>query len=246
MDTPVLSGIARRIVQEELLDPQVAAKASRQASQDKIPFITYLVQNKLAKARDLAMVCAEEFGYPFLDLNALDRDHQPEVNLVSDKLIRQHCVLPLYKRGNRLFLALSDPTNQQALSDIQFNTGLMTDAVIVEDDKLRATIDKYLDSANSGFDDMADADLDGIEVEAVTDEDKGKSGTNEAEEAPIVRFVNKMLLDAVKKGSSDLHFEPYEKTYRVRFRTDGVLHEAARPPVQLGVKIAARLKVMSN
>jgi len=246
MDTPVLSGLARRIVQEELLDAQVAGKASRQASQDKIPFITYLVQHKLAKARDLAMVCAEEFGYPYLDLTALDRDSQPEPNLVSEKLIRQHCVLPLYKRGNRLFLALSDPTNQQALSDIQFNTGLMTDAVIVEDDKLRTAIDKYLDSAGSGLGEMADADLDGLEVEAVTEDDKRKDAGNDAEDAPIVRFVNKMLLDAVKKGSSDLHFEPYEKTYRVRFRTDGILHEVAKPPVQLGVKIAARLKVMSS
>lgn len=246
MDTPVLSGLARRIVQEELLDAQVAGKASRQASQDKIPFITYLVQNKLAKARDLAMVCAEEFGYPYLDLAALDRESQPEPELVSEKLIRQHCVLPLFKRGNRLFLALSDPTNQQALSDIQFNTGLMTDAVIVEDDKLRTAIDKYLDSAGGGLGEMADADLDGLEVEAVTDDDKRKDTANDAEDAPIVRFVNKMLLDAVKKGSSDLHFEPYEKTYRVRFRTDGILHEVAKPPVQLGVKIAARLKVMSS
>ena len=246
MEAPVLSGLARRIVQEELLDAQVAGKASRQASQDKIPFITYLVQNKLAKARDLAMVCAEEFGYPYLDLAALDRESQPEPELVSEKLIRQHCVLPLYKRGNRLFLALSDPTNQQALSDIQFNTGLMTDAVIVEDDKLRTAIDKYLDSAGGGLGEMADADLDGLEVEAVTEDDKRKDAGNDAEDAPIVRFVNKMLLDAVKKGSSDLHFEPYEKTYRVRFRTDGVLHEVSKPPVQLGVKIAARLKVMSS
>lgn len=247
MDTPALSGLARRIVQEELLDAQVAGKASKQASQDRIPFITYLVQNKLAKARDLALVCAEEFGYPYLDLAALDRDSQPEVNLVSEKLIRQHSVLPLYKRGNRLFLALSDPTNQQALSDIQFNTGLMTDAVIVEDDKLRVAIDKYLDSAASaGFGDMDNVELDGLEVEAVVDDDNRKDAANETEDAPVVRFVNKMLLDAVKKGSSDLHFEPYEKTYRVRFRTDGVLHEVAKPPVQLGVKIAARLKVLSS
>src|SRR5690554_4345213 len=164
MDTPALSGLARRIVQEELLDMQTAGKASQQASQEKIPFITYLVQNKLAKARELALVCAEEFGYPYLDLSALDRESQPEPELVSEKLIRQHCVLPLYKRGNRLFLALSDPTNQQALSDIQFNTRLMTDAVIVEDDKLRTAIDKYLDSAGSGLGEMADADLDGLEV----------------------------------------------------------------------------------
>src|SRR5690606_39937035 len=149
--TPALSGLARRSVQEELLDVQTAGRASKQASQDKIPLITYLVQNKLAKARDLALVCAEEFGYPFFDLAALDRDSQPEGNLVSEKLIRQHCVLPLYKRGNRLFLAISDPTNQQALSDIEFNTALMTDAVIVEDDKLRAAIDTYLGSAERGF-----------------------------------------------------------------------------------------------
>src|SRR5690554_2578142 len=194
MDTPVLSGLARRIVQEELLDAKVAAKASQQASQDKIPFITYLVQHKLAKARELAMVCAEEFGYPYLDLAALDRDSQPEVSLVSEKLIRQHSVLPLYKRGNRLFLALSDPTNQQALSDIQFNTGLMTDAVIVEDDKLRIAIDKYLDSASSsGFGEMEDADLDGLDVEAVADDEKRSDNGQDTEDAPVVRFINKML-----------------------------------------------------
>ena len=246
MDTPTLSGLARRIVQEELLDAQAAGKASQLASQDKIPLITYLVQNKLAKARDLARVCAEEFGYPYLDLAALDRESQPEVSLVSEKLIRQHCVLPLYKRGSRLYLALSDPTNQQALSDIQFNTGLMTDAVIVEDDKLRTAIDKYLESGTSGLGDVDDGDLDGLEVESAANDDKRKDGSNDAEDAPVVRFVNKMLLDAVKKGSSDLHFEPYEKLYRVRFRTDGILHEVSKPPVQLGVKIAARLKVMSS
>src|SRR5690606_3957813 len=186
MDTPVLSGLARRIVQEELLDVQTAGRASKQASQDKIPLITYLVQNKLAKARDLALVCAEEFGYPFFDLAALDRDSQPEGNLVSEKLIRQHCVLPLYKRGNRLFLGISDPTNQQALSDIQFNTGLMTDAVIVEDDKLRAAIDKYLDSADTRFGDMVDSDRDGLELEAVVDDDQRKDGREAADDAPGV------------------------------------------------------------
>ena len=245
METPVLSGLARRIVQEQLLDPQTAGKASKQASVDKIPFITYLVQNKLANARDLAAVCAEEFGYPFFDLGSLDTEHQPR-DLVSEKLIRQHNVMPLYKRGSRLYLAISDPTNQQALSDIQFNTGLMTDAVMVEDDKLHAAIDKYLDSPTGGLGDMSDSDLDDLDVQSVTDDDKKDAGGGDADDAPIVRFVNKMLLDAVKMGSSDLHFEPYEKVYRVRFRTDGILHEVAKPPVQLGVRIAARLKVMSS
>lgn len=243
MDTPALSGLARRIVQDQLLDAQVASKASKQASQDKIPLITYLVQNKLANARDLAMLCAEEFGYPYCDLAAIDKESQPQ-DLVSEKLIRQHSVIPLFKRGSRLFLGISDPTNQQALSDVQFSTGLMTDAVIVEDDKLHTLIEKFLDSPTGGLGDMSDADLDDLDVQSVRDDDKQEGGTD-SDDAPIVRFVNKMLLDAVRMGSSDLHFEPYEKIYRVRFRTDGILHEVAKPPVQLGVRIAARLKVMS-
>ena len=244
MENPSLSGLARRIVQDELLDAAVAAKATQQASQDKIPFITYLVQKKLASARDLAMVCAEEFGYPYFDLLAIEKEAQPQ-DLVSEKLIRQHSVLPLFKRGSRLYLATSDPTNQQALSDIQFNTGLMTDAVIVEDDKLHLAIEKFLDSPTGGLGDMSDADLDDLDIQSVTDDDK-KDMSNDSDDAPIVRFVNKMLLDAVRMGSSDLHFEPYEKAYRVRFRTDGILHEVSKPPQQLGVRIAARLKVMSS
>lgn len=246
MEAPALSGLARRIVQDNLLDVQAAGKASKQATQDKIPLITYLVQNKLANARDLAMVCAEEFGYPFVDLASIDKEHQPQ-DLVSEKLIRQHNVLPLFKRGSRLFLALSDPTNQQALSDIQFSTGLMTDAVMVEDDKLHAAIEKFLDSPTGGLGDMGDSDLDELDIQSVDEDEKPKNAAGgDADDAPIVRFVNKMLLDAVKMGSSDLHFEPYEKIYRVRFRTDGILHEIAKPPVQLGVRIAARLKVMSS
>lgn len=247
METPALSGLARRIVQDNLLEAGAAAKASKQASTDRIPLITYLVQHKLANARDLAMLCAEEFGYPFYDLSSVDKESQPEQGLVSEKLIRQHNVMPLFKRGNRLFIALSDPTNQQALSDIQFNTGLMTDAVVVEDDKLHTAIDKYLDSPAGGLGDMTDDELDDLDVQSVRDDDKSDAGQGgDADDAPIVRFVNKMLLDAIKMGSSDLHFEPYEKMYRVRFRTDGILHEVSKPPVQLGVRIAARLKVMSS
>ncbi|MEH6498031.1 MAG: type IV-A pilus assembly ATPase PilB [Pseudoalteromonas distincta] len=245
MDTPALSGLARRIVQDQLLDAQVAGKASKQASQDKIPFITYLVQNKLASARDLAMLCAEEFGYPYCDLSAIDKESQPQ-DLVSEKLIRQHSVLPLFKRGSRLFLGISDPTNQQALSDVQFSTGLMTDAVIVEDDKLHTMIEKFLESPTGGLGDMSDGELDDLDIQSVKEDEKKDGGAGDADDAPIVRFVNKMLLDAVRMGSSDLHFEPYEKVYRVRFRTDGILHEMAKPPIQLGVRIAARLKVMSS
>ena len=164
METPALSGLARRIVQEGLIQADVAAKACQQASQDKIPLITHLVQKKLADARSLAMTCAEEFGYPYFDLSALDKEAQPK-ELVSEKLVRQHNVMPLFKRGSRLYLAISDPTNQQALSDVQFHTGLMTDAVIVEDDKLLSAIEKYLDSPTGGLGDIGDADLDELDVQ---------------------------------------------------------------------------------
>ena len=246
METPALSGLAQRLVAAQLLDQPTAAKASQQASQDKIPLITYLVQHKLTNARDLAMLCAEEFGYPYMDIGVLDREAQPERDLVSEKLIRKHNVLPLFRRGNRLYIGLSDPTNQQALSDIQFNTGLIVDAVIVDEDKLAVTIDRFLDAPAGGLGDVGDASLDDLDIEATQEDGPQKDADGDgSDDAPIVRFVNKMLLDAIKMGSSDLHFEPYEKLYRVRFRTDGVLHEVAKPPVQLGVRIAARLKVMS-
>jgi type IV pilus assembly protein PilB len=165
---------------------------------------------------------------------------------VAEKLIRQHRVLPLWKRGNKLFVGVSDPTNHQAITDIQFSTGLNTEAVLVEDDKLGDAIEKFFDSTSSGMDDLADVDLDGLDVEAVNDDEPETGDGNSADDAPVVRFVNKMLLDAIKKGSSDLHFEPYEKAYRVRFRTDGMLQEIARPPIQLAPRMSARLKVMAG
>ena len=243
-DAVSLSGLARQVAQAGLLDEKGAQQAQLQAARNKLPLITYLVQNKLVKARDLAELTAEQFGVAFFDLGALDKESQPR-DLVSEKLIRQHRALPLWRRGNKLYVGVSDPSNHQAVTDIQFSTGLNTEGVLVEDDKLGEAIEKFFDTA-SGMDDLGDMDLDGLDVEAV-DEDKQDSGTgNEADDAPVVRFVNKMLLDAIKGGSSDLHFEPYERTYRVRFRTDGILHEVARPPVQLSPRISARLKVMAS
>src|SRR5690606_4072782 len=166
-------------------------------------------------------------------------------DLVSEKLVRQHRVLPLQRRGNKLYVAVSDPSNHQVINDIQFNTGLTVEAVLVEDDKLGYAIDKFFESANTALDGLADADLDELDVEISGGATQDEGEHNEADDAPVVRFVNKMLLDAIKRGSSDLHFEPYEKAYRVRFRTDGVLHEVARPPVQLVSRISARLKVMA-
>jgi type IV pilus assembly protein PilB len=241
--TVILSGLARQMVLAELLDEKAALQAQQQAQRNKLSLVTYLVQNKLVKSRALAELASDQFGVAFLDLNTIDRDSQPR-ELVSEKLIRQHRVLPLWRRGNKLFVGLSDPSNHQAVTDVQFSTGLNTEAILVEDDKLGEAIDKFFDSAATGLEELADVDLDGVDVESVDDKrDEGTGG--DADDAPVVRFVNKMLLDAIRGGSSDLHFEPYEKVYRVRFRTDGMLHEVARPPIQLAPRLSARLKVMA-
>ncbi|MBS7725285.1 type IV-A pilus assembly ATPase PilB [Pseudomonas lalucatii] len=240
-----MTGLARQLVTAELLDERAASQAQAQAQRNKIPLVSYLVQNKLAKSRAIAEIAAEQFGVPFLDLAAIDKDSQPR-DVVSEKLCRQHRVLPLYKRGNKLFIALSDPSNHQAVTDIQFSTGVSTEALLVEDDKLGDALDRFFDNGSTGMEDLADVDLDGLDVEAVNEDKEEAAGGNEADDAPVVRFINKMLLDAIKGGSSDLHFEPYEKTYRVRFRTDGILQEVAKPPIQLASRISARLKVMAS
>tara|TARA_R110000868_G_scaffold393118_1_gene664040 strand:+ start:3871 stop:5586 length:1716 start_codon:yes stop_codon:yes gene_type:complete len=244
-DSVSLTGLARQMVLAELLDEKAAQQAQAQAQRNKLSLVTYLVQNKLVKSRVLAELASDQFGVSFVDLNAIDKESQPK-DLVTEKLVRQHRVLPLWRRGNKLFVAVSDPTNHQAITDIQFSTGMNTEAILVEDDKLGDAIDKFFDSAASGMDDLADIDLDGLDVEVVNDDTEAAGDGNSADDAPVVRFVNKMLLDAIKKGSSDLHFEPYEKTYRVRFRTDGILQEIARPPIQLSPRISARLKVMAG
>ncbi|MES2820528.1 MAG: type IV-A pilus assembly ATPase PilB [Pseudomonadota bacterium] len=241
-DTVNLSGLAKQLVLAELLDEKTAQQAHGQAQRNKISLVTYLVQNKLVKSRQLAEVAAEQFGVAYMDLGSLDKDSLPK-DLVAEKLVRQHRVLPLWRRGNKLFVGISDPTNHQAITDVQFSTGLNTEAVLVEDDKLGEAIDKFFDTGTGGLEDMGDLDLD---IEASSDDGQGAEATQEADDAPVVRFVNKMLLDAIKGGASDLHFEPYEKAYRVRFRTDGILHEIARPPIQLAPRISARLKVMAS
>jgi len=240
-----LSGLARQMVLAGVLDERTAQQAQVQALRNKTSFVTYVVQNKLAKGRAVAEVASEQFGVALLDLAALDKEVPPK-DVVSEKLARQHRLLPLAKRGNKLYVAVSDPANHQAISDIQFSTGLTTEAILVEDDKIGDAIDKFFDNGSTGLEDLGDVDLDGVDVETVSDDIKGDDGGAEADDAPVVRFVNKMLLDAIRGGSSDLHFEPYEKAYRVRLRTDGILHEVARPPIQLAPRISARLKVMAG
>ena len=244
-DNVALSGLAKQMVLTGLLDDKTAQQAQQQAARNKLSLVTYVVQNKLANGRAVAELAAEQFGVAYMDLNALDKEIQLK-DVVSEKLARQHRVLPLIKRGHKLFVAVSDPTNQQAVTDIQFSTGLTTEAILVEDDKLGLALDKFFESATSGLEDLGDVDLDGVDVQTVSDDSANDDAGEAADDAPVVRFVNKMLLDAIRGGSSDLHFEPYEKVFRVRLRTDGILHEVARPPVQLAPRISARLKVMAG
>jgi type IV pilus assembly protein PilB len=245
MNDIALSGLARQLVLAELLTDKSAQQASEQAQRNRMSLVTYLVQNKLVKSRQLAQVASEHFGVALLDLSCLDKDSQPR-GLVSENLIRQHHVLPLWRRGNKLFVGISDPTNHQAINDVQFSTGLTTEAILVEDDKLSDAIDKFFDTQSNGLEDLADVDLDGLDIESVDDKKHDAITGQDTDDAPVVRFVHKMLLDAIKGGSSDLHFEPYEKIYRVRLRTDGILREVARPPIHLASRIAARLKVMAS
>jgi type IV pilus assembly protein PilB len=245
MNDIALSGLAKQLVLAELLTDKSAQQAYQQAQRSRISLVSYLVQNKLVKSRQVAEIASEHFGMALLDLNCLDKETQPK-GLVSEKLVRQHHALPLWRRGNKLFVGISDPTNHQAINDIQFSTGLSTEAILVEDDKLSDAIEKFFDSHATGLEEMADVDLDNVDVESSDDRHQDSIAGQDADDAPVVRFVHKMLLDAIKSGSSDLHFEPYEKTYRVRMRTDGILREVAKPPIQLAGRIAARLKVMAS
>jgi type IV pilus assembly protein PilB len=245
MNEIALSGLAKQLVLAELLTDKSAQQAYQQAQRNRISLVSYLVQNKLVNSRQVAEIASEHFGMALLDLNCLDKEGQPK-GLVSEKLVRQHHALPLWRRGNKLFVGVSDPTNHQAINDIQFSTGLSTEAILVEDEKLSDAIEKFFDSHSTGLEDMADVDLDGVDIESIDDNRQDAIAGQDADDAPVVRFVHKMLLDAIKSGSSDLHFEPYEKSYRVRMRTDGMLREVAKPPIQLANRIASRLKVMAS
>lgn len=245
MNDIALTGLAKQLVIAGLLDDKAAQRALGESRRENSSIVSYLVQHRMVKSRELAELASEQFGVAFLELGALDKESQPK-DLVSEKLVRQHRALPLWRRGNKLFVAISDPTNHQIITDIQFSTGLTTEAILVEDDKLGIAIEAFFESSNSGLEGLSDIDLDGIETESSNGETNESGQPQDADDAPVVRFVNKMLLDAIKSGSSDLHFEPYEKIYRVRFRTDGMLLEASKPPVQLGTRIAARLKVMAG
>src|SRR5712671_1379599 len=243
-----LGGLAQRLVQDGLLDERVMQDAIARSKEKRLSLVTHLVAANLATARDIAISASNEFGVPLLDLDAVASD-MDAVRVVSEKLMQKHGVLPLMKRGKRLFLAVADPTNLHALDEIRFQTSMSIEFVVVEEDKLQTAVRKAIDQAEATMPSLTDDDFDleNLEVTGGDDDPNGEAiGRDDVEDAPIVRFVNKILLDAIKKGASDIHFEPCEKMFRIRTRLDGVLKEVALPPVQLAVKIVARLKVMAR
>ncbi|MGA8706330.1 MAG: type IV-A pilus assembly ATPase PilB [Steroidobacteraceae bacterium] len=243
-----LGGLPQRLVQDGVVDESGMHAALQAATDKKTSFVTQLILQGTAKARDIAIAAASEYGVPLLDLNSLTVDLEA-VRAVSDKLLAKHRVMPLFKRGKRLFIGVADPTNLHAIDEIKFQCGLGVEAIVVEDDKLQKMLDKAIEQVDTAMPSLGDeegVDLESLEVSGGDEEVGTESGRDDVEDAPIVRFVNKVLLDAIRRGASDIHFEPYEKIFRVRLRMDGVLREVAQPPVQLTGKIAARLKVMSR
>ncbi|TFH68431.1 type IV-A pilus assembly ATPase PilB [Gammaproteobacteria bacterium LSUCC0057] len=246
---PQLHGLPLRLVNEHQLDEAEALALLAQASAEKRSPIVLLYSSGLLDAAQIADSAAREFGLPLYDLSVHQLDAVPR-QLVDAKLLRKHCALPLYKRGNRLFIAIADPTNYQAIAEIQFQTGSSVEAVLCRLDQLEPLLDSYLDNpAERALEDslgtIDEIHLDEIDIEMGEREQEIDSSTGQ-DDAPVVRFVNKMMLDAIRLGASDIHFEPYEKHYRIRFRIDGVLQEISRPPVNLAPRLAARLKVMSR
>lgn len=244
--TAHLSGLARRLVMDGLLDQSEATKAHETALKKRTHFVSYLVENKILKSRDIAWSGSQEFGVPLFDLTSMDMESAP-IKIVSEKLIQQHNALPLLKRGNRLYIAVSDPTNLGAIDEFKFHTGVNTEAVLVEETHLRKAIETALEALDTTMSALMDADLDNLDISSGDDDNKdGNTGDMDIDDTPVVRFVNKVLLDAINSGASDIHLEPYEKEFRVRFRSDGVLHEVSSPPRSLAMRIIARLKVMSR
>ncbi|CAA0083418.1 Type II secretion system protein E [BD1-7 clade bacterium] len=246
-----IPGLGRRLIADGLLTTEQTQEAVASAKRDKQAFSFYLASNGLVSSLEIAKSAADEFGSPFLDLDGFDPE-AVEADLVSIDLVSKHFAIPLHKRGTRLYVGVADPTDLRALDEIKFSTGLNAEAIVVDAlklaDRIKALLEQNESATGTGLEDLDDGDLDDLDIEAVDESGGGKDddGGNEADETPVVRFINKVLLDAIRIGASDIHFEPYEKSYRVRFRTDGILDEIAKPPQKMSGRMAARLKVMSQ
>ena len=245
-----LHGLPKRLVDDHLIEAQDLEVATSSAKSAKISLVQYLCEKKLVSDRAIGNSAAKEFGIPIYALEHHSPDSVPK-DLIDNKLLKKHKVMPLVQRGNRLFVAIADPTDHRALNEIQFQTGVAVEPVLALYSSITEALDQWLeDNADKDMGEVLgtldDVHLDDLDMEAIDEDDTGSSDTGSEDEAPIVRFINKMLIDAIKLGASDIHFEPYEKSYRVRFRVDGILREMAKPPPNLAQRLAARLKVMSR
>ncbi len=241
-----ITGIARRLVMDGALEEGLAREALDKATAERKPVAAWLREHKLVTAAQMAAANSIEFGMPVFDPATMDGS-MSAVKLVSEELLDKHLVLPLYKRGAKLFVGTSDPTNSHALDELKFHTNLVVEPILVDEDSIRRTLELWLQAADGFGDALDDADsLENLDVEAGTEEDTRDTGTDGKDDAPIVKFVNKVLIDAIKRGASDIHFEPYENDYRVRLRVDGILKQSAKMPVKLNSRITARLKVMAQ
>ncbi len=238
-----LSGLPRRLALDGILAPELAAEAMQKSRASKTPFITYVVENELASETDVATTASREFGLPLLDLNAFDIDRVP-IEHADEETVEKFRAFPLIERDARLYIAISDPTNLAPLDHFKFKSGLSTEAVLVEDGKLASFISRLIDRRSANFADDLDADLESLQTEDT--ESKEELNQSDIDDAPVVRFCNKLLLDAIRRGASDIHVEPYEKVFRVRYRIDGMLEEVTSPPLSMSSRIIARMKVMSR
>jgi len=240
-----LTGIARRLAVDFKVDEALLVEATNKSNEDNIPIVTYLSENNLVPALDIVTAASIEFGIPAMDLSVMDLEMAP-LTVVDEKLIIENEAVPIFKRGNKLYVAISNPTNMKALDEFKFNTGHSTEAVLVQHEHLKDFIKSAAEAMDTGLDSL-DLDDDLEDLEIAEEEDNNDDGAqSDIDDAPVVKYVNKILLDAINKGASDLHFEPYEKRYRIRYRTDGILAEVASPPLNLAGKITARIKVMSR
>jgi type IV pilus assembly protein PilB len=240
-----ITGIARRLVLDGAMEEADARKAMDAATHEKVPLAIYIADRKLASPRALAAAHSLEFGMPVVDPLALD-PAQSAMSLVKEELVRKHHVLPLYKRGNRLFVGISDPTNIGALEEIKFHTNLTVEPILVDADGLKRCLDLWLEAADQ-FNESDGDGLEGLEVSGGDEDLSNDTGIDASgEDTPVVKFINKVLVDGIRKGASDVHFEPYENDYRVRLRIDGILKTVRKAPNKLHQRIAARLKVMAQ
>ncbi|ABE50408.1 MULTISPECIES: type IV-A pilus assembly ATPase PilB [Methylobacillus] len=237
-----LGGLARVLIHQNMLSEDEAVTIQAAASDKQISFISQLLQSRKFTALQIAQASSQAFGYPLLDLNTLNPEFLPSKG-ISPQLMQSYRVITLYNRGNNMFVALSDPTNLPMLDEIQFQTGKTLLPVIVEDDKLGKWIDRLVEASDTTMQSLVSEDDFGLESE---EKESEPEPTLEIEDAPVVKYIQKILLDAINMGASDLHFEPYEKFYRIRYRVDGILREIAQPPLAIKDKLASRIKVISN